>query len=96
MATATVEYPVTMELKLLSLIPVVDSVHVLPARNTLAVWIGITSDDPEARESIYRFEDKISDRYPSVMFDFHVIPLPPGRKMGDFVTDSEAVFQRIA
>jgi hypothetical protein len=96
MATAPLatEYVIARELKALSEVPAVGSIHVLPTQNAFAVWIGISSDNREVRNAIYHFEDDISERYTHVLFDFHVIPVPPGRKMEDFITDAQPLFQR--
>jgi hypothetical protein len=96
MATAPldIEYLVTRDLKALAALPAVGSVHVLQTPAAFLVWIGISSDNREVRDAIYLFEDGISERHADIMFDFHVIPVPHGRKMEDFVTNAQPVFQR--
>ena len=78
----------------LSGMPAVLSAHILKTERALSVWVGIKPDDAKVRESVYRFEDQIADRYPDVLFDFHVIPVPAGRKVEDYVSNAHSIFQR--
>ena len=89
-----IEYLIEKDLKKLSELPAVRSIHLLPTERAFAVWIGIHADNRKVRNAIYHFEDEISARYANVLFDFHVIPVPHGRTMEDFVTNAHAVFQR--
>jgi|SRR5712691_10966942 len=99
MATVTAptypDYEIAAGLKtgLSALSPVI-SVHTLSTENALSVWVGIKKDDAEVREAIYRFEDEIADRYKDVLFDFHVIPVPAGRKVEDYISNADPIFQR--
>lgn len=64
--------------------------------NVYVVWVGITDDDPKARHSVYRLEDEISEKFPQILFDFHVIALPKGKKTQDYISNAQVVFQRSA
>jgi hypothetical protein len=64
--------------------------------NIYVVWVGILEDNSEARQAVYRLEDQISERFPQVLFDFHVIALPRGKKVQDYVSNAQLVFQRTA
>jgi hypothetical protein len=98
MATATVcsESVIVEEVKsTLSRIPGVLSIHtLLTEQQVFSVWVGIADDLPQARHSVYQFEDEIAARHGDVLFDFHVVPLAHGRKMQDFVSSAHVVFQR--
>jgi hypothetical protein len=94
-ATACPDYAIAAELKAgLSAVSAVISVHTLTTENAFSVWVGIEKDNAQVRESIYRFEDEIADRYADVLFDFHVVPVPAGRKLEDYVSDAHPIFQR--
>jgi hypothetical protein len=60
------------------------------------VWVGITEDNLEARRAVYRLEDEMSEKFPQVLFDFHVIALPTGKKTQDYILNAQLVFQRSA
>ena len=97
MATAhlPIGYSIENELKdHLAQLPAVGSIHVFSTGRVFGVWIGISADNRAVRDAIYDFEDQISERYADVPFDFHVIPVPRGRKMEDFITDAQPIFQR--
>jgi hypothetical protein len=97
MATAQlpIEYSIETDLKdHLAKLSGVGSVHVFSAGRVFGVWIGISEDNRTVRNAIYDVEDQISERYADVPFDFHVIPVPHGRKMEDFITDAHPIFQR--
>ncbi len=74
--------------------PLVSSVHLLPTETALSVWVGISEDDPAVRKDVYLTEDHIADRFPQVLFDFHVVPIPRGKTMGDFISAANPIFQR--
>jgi hypothetical protein len=78
----------------LSALSAVISVHTLTTENAFSVWVGINKDDAQVREAIYQFEDEIADRYADVLFDFHVIPVPAGRKVEDYISAANPIFQR--
>ena len=60
------------------------------------VWVGIQDDNPTARKLIYRLEDEMSETFPRIMFDFHEIALPQGKKTQDYISNAQAIFQRSA
>jgi len=78
----------------LSAMPAVLSVHTLKTERALSVWVGIKPEDTRVRELVYRFEDEIAGRYADVLFDFHVIPVPAGRKVEDYISNIHPIFQR--
>jgi hypothetical protein len=79
----------------LSGLPAVDSVHFLAAENALSVWVCLQDGyDETARTNVYRFEDQMSERFPAVLFDFHIIAVPDGRKIEDFLSIASPIFQR--
>lgn len=93
--TACPDYAIAAELKAgLSRISAIISVHTLVTEKAFSVWVGIKRDEPRVREAIYCFEDEIADRYSDVLFDFHVIPVPTGRKVEDYVSNAHPIFQR--
>ncbi len=75
----------------LSQVPRVISAFVLRADQVLSVWVAIADDDHVARKNVYKFDDELSERFPQMIFDFHVVPVPPGRKLEDFVSAAERV-----
>jgi hypothetical protein len=94
-APANPDYLITRELKAgLSTMDAVASVHFLWTDAALSVWVGISDDDDTTRTNIYRFEDAISQRFSQVLFDFHVVPVPAGRRMEDFISAAQPIFQR--
>ena len=96
-APANPDYLITRELKVgLSTMDGVASVHFLWTDAALSVWVGISEDDDATRTNIYRFEDDISQRFSHVPFDFHVVPVPAGRRMEDFISAAQPIFQRPA
>ena len=99
MAAAPVcpDYLIAQELKAgLSSMDAVASVYFLSTDTALSVWVGISNDDDATRTSIYRFEDDISQRFSQVLFDFHVVPVPAGRRMEDYISSAQPIFQRPA
>lgn len=79
----------------LSALSVVVSVHLLQTERALAVWVGLPEAASEAeRYRVYEFEDDISGRYPSVLFDFHIVSIPEGRKAEEFLSIAAPIFQR--
>jgi len=76
-------------------LPAVESVHFLPAENALSVWVCLQDGyDETARTNVYRFEDQMSERFPKVLFDFHIVAVPAGRKIEDFLSVASPIFQR--
>lgn len=79
----------------LSGLTAVDSAHFLAAENALTVWVSLQDGyDEAARSDVYRFEDQISERFPAVLFDFHIIAVPEGRKVEEFLSIASPIFQR--
>jgi hypothetical protein len=79
----------------LSGLSAVDSVHFLAAENALSVWVCLQDGyDEAARTNVYRFEDQMSERFPKVLFDFHIVAVPPGRKIEEFLSMASPIFQR--
>jgi hypothetical protein len=79
----------------LSGLPAVESVHFLAAENALQVWVSLQDGaDEAARTDVYRFEDQISERFPAILFDFHIVAVPAGRKIEDFLSSASPIFQR--
>jgi len=72
------------------------SVYMLPTDNVLSVWVGIRNDSPQARRYVYELEDKLAVRYREVLFEVRVVPVPKGRKMGDFISGAHLIFERAA
>ena len=80
----------------LASVPGVQSIHYLETEMVFSVWVGISDDSPVARQAVYDFEDMISQVYQEILFDFHVVPLRAGKRIEEFVSDTQAVFQRTA
>jgi hypothetical protein len=82
-------------IKGLSGLPVVNSVHFLATESAFSVWIGLQDGyDETARANVYRFEDQISERFPDAPFDFHIIAVPAGGKISEFLSIANPIFQR--
>ena len=60
------------------------------------VWVGICEDNSLARKVVYHLEDQMSEKFPQVLFDFHVIALPQGKKTQDYISNAQVIFQRSA
>jgi hypothetical protein len=81
----------------LSGLPSVNSVHFLATDSGLSVWVRLEDgDDESARTMVYRFEDQISERFPKVLFDFHIVAVPDGRNIEEFLSTASPIFQRDA
>lgn len=77
-------------------VPGVESIHYLETETAFSVWVGISDDNQTARQAVYDFEDMISQVFQEIMFDFHVVALPTGRRIEEFISDTQPVFQRTA
>jgi hypothetical protein len=86
----------TSGLSVLSRISGVVSVHARWIENVFNVWIGVRDDDDESRSLVYDFEGSFLDRFQDLSIDFHVVSVPDGRKLDDYISDATAVFKRIA
>ena len=95
-ALANPHDPITRELaRGLSGLSAVDSVHFLTTENALSVWVCLEDGyDETARTNVYRFEDQMSERFPKVLFDFHIVAVPAGRKIDEFLSLASPIFQR--
>ena len=79
----------------LEALPAVDSAHFLAADDALTVWVRLRDGyDEAARTDVYRFEDQISGQFPKLLFDFHIVAVPAGRKIEDFLSNASPIFQR--
>lgn len=74
----------------------VQSVQLRRTENVLHVWIGVQEDDEHSRDRVYEFEDSFLKHFQNLPVEFHVVTMPAGRKMQDFISDAETVFQRVA
>jgi hypothetical protein len=73
----------------------VDSVHFLPNDKLLTVWICLQDGYDEAsRADVYRFEDQISEQFPTLCFDFHIVAVPAGQKIEDYLSNASPIFRR--
>jgi hypothetical protein len=63
----------------------VRSTYFLQRGSALSVWVGIRDQDRNARYSVYEIEDRISQEFPNVKINFHVIPISPGSSLEAFV-----------
>jgi hypothetical protein len=100
MAQITTEASIDQEIskQMESLLKQVDgvvSLHSLFRDGIFSTWVGTTKySDKEARHSVYSIEDKIEKEFPRIKFDFHLIAVPPGRKIDDFISNATLVFKR--
>jgi hypothetical protein len=79
----------------LKALPAVDSVHYLPNDNLLTVWVCLQDGYDEAsRADVYRFEDQISEQFPMLRFDFHIVAVPAGQKIENYLSNASPIFQR--
>ena|SRR5579871_4502270 len=80
----------------LSGIPAVESVRFAHNNGSVYVWVGMRGEDSPARHAVYAVEDKLSERYRDLLFDFHLVPLPEGRRLADFASSATQIFDRAA
>lgn len=88
-------YAVQSALASLSGIEGVLSVHTRWLDNVLNIWIGVR-DDAGSRDSVYLFEDSFLNKFSELSVEFHVLTIPDGRRIEDFISDAQSVYQRIA
>jgi hypothetical protein len=69
----------------------VRSAYFFHTDSVLSVWVGIRDHDRSARHAIYEIEDRISQQFPKVKLDFHVIPISPGSSLDAFIATSVRV-----
>ena len=94
-AAANLEYAILERLGRLSDLPGVVSVHTRWIENAFNVWIGV-SDEDENRDLVYAFEDSFLNEFNDMTTDFHVVTIPAGRRIEEFVSDARTVYQRIS
>ena len=76
-------------------LPRVDSVHYIAGEKSFGVWIRLfDAADEGDRANVYRFEDQISQRFPSIVFDFHIVAVPVGRTIEEIFSTAIPIFQR--
>ena len=79
----------------LKALPAVESAHFLATDDALTVWVRLQDGYNEAaRAEVYRFEDQISALFPKLLFDFHIVAVPSGRKIEEFLSNANPIFQR--
>ena len=71
------------------------SLHFLFRDGIFSTWVGTTKyAEKSVRHAIYSIEDKIEKDFPRIKFDFHLIAVPPDRKIDDFISNATLVFKR--
>lgn len=101
MATATtapVEHEIVSRLhRRLQAMDAVVSLHFLYRDNTFSAWFGLSNyDDKSLRHAIYDIEDDIESEFSGVDFDFHLVAVPAGRSIDEFLSNANMVFKRSA
>lgn len=99
MATVSVSplgHEISLELATLQEDKHVEAVYSQWLNDVYVVWVGICEDNPGARQAAYRLEDEVSENFPQVLFDFHVVALPQGGRLQDYISHAQVVFQRSA
>jgi hypothetical protein len=96
--TTSVEHEIASRLnRQLCAIDAVVSFHFLFRDNTFSGWFGLCNyDDKDLRHAIYEVEEDIESQFPGVEFDFHLVAVPPGRSIDDFISNANMVFKRSA
>jgi hypothetical protein len=61
--------------------------------NVLNIWIGLCDGDA-ARDAVYEFENSFLERFAASAVEFHVLTIPNGRRMEDYVSDARTLYQR--
>jgi hypothetical protein len=71
------------------------SLHYLLRDGLFSTWVGTNRyEDDDVRHAIYAVEDQIESAFPEVRFDSHIIAVPPGRPIEDFISNANLVFKR--
>ncbi len=65
----------------------VRSIRFLYRGYALSVWIGIRDQDRNVRYAVYEIEDRISQQFPNVKIDFHIMPISPGSSLEAFIAE---------
>jgi hypothetical protein len=76
--------------------PAVAAVGFIQTSSVFSVWVGITENDLASRHAVYAVEDEVAERFTDLLFDFHVVPLEGGKRLGEYATTAHPVFQRAA
>lgn len=80
----------------LSIVDGVDEVRFHEGERCFGIWVGIREGVPAARDAVYAVEDEITEACPSLIFDFHVVELPTGKHLSQFVSVATKIFERTA
>ena len=73
------------------------SLHFSLRDGLFSTWVGTNRfGDEEVLDAIFNVEDQIEGDFPDVRFDFHIIAIPPGRPVEDFISNAGLVFKRTA
>ena len=101
MATATaasVEHEIASRLhRRLHGVEGVVSLHFLYRDRTFSAWFGLANyDNKSLRHFIYEIEEDIEREFHGVEFDFHLVAVPQGRSIDDFISNANMVFKRSA
>lgn len=78
--------------------PFVVSAAAVHHQQEISLFVGVEEehDSRESRHAVYTLEDQLSERFPQLTFDVHVVLLPPGRKLEEFVSSEPPLFMRDA
>ncbi len=63
----------------------VRSIYFLHIDSALSVWVGIRDQDRSARYAVYEIEDRISQQFPNVKVEFHIMPISAGSRLEAFI-----------
>ncbi len=86
---------VANELKFrLAKIPAVTSALLLAEQSSLTIFVGLDEDEPAARNLVYDVEDELAVKFPDANVDLHVVAIPEGQRLADYVSNSRCVYQR--
>ena len=99
MATADASpifHELTIEFDALKHDPHIEAIYSEWVDESYVVWVGIREDSAIARKMVYFLEDQMSEKFPDILFDFHVISLPEGKKTQDYVSRAELIFRNTA
>ncbi|PYX99114.1 MAG: hypothetical protein DMG62_18595 [Acidobacteria bacterium] len=80
----------------LAQIPAVETVCLAHGEAGLYVWVGIRRDEDTVWQAIADVEERVAAAHSDASFDFHVVPLSPGRRLEDYVSVGQQIFHRAA
>jgi hypothetical protein len=96
-ATVSIDREIIRELvDRLEEISSVESAYFLDTPDAFSVWVGLSPDDARVRSLVYEIEDALTEQHDHIVFDFHVVALPAGRSLRDFMTSAHPVYHRAA